>query len=425
MLDAKVSRVGDRTLVPVAPEDRVATLDILRGFAMFGVLWSNLHFWYGGPWSVTALDSAIGWVVDWMVESRFYSLLGFLFGIGFAIQLQRAEARDSDGGKVFLRRMLALLGFGLVHGLFIWSGDILAEYALLGFLLVLYRGLPGKRLAVAAALTYLLLPYVIPIIFRTLNVPVGSRGFFQGGKVATSIYGHGTFAQIAIYRSQDFLYRLRGLATSGGYAGFLTLFLLGMMAARAGLVSKLCGNTRQNTKWLLGALTGSLVIMAGALYWFSSFQTWWPARLLAGRSTWHDLAFWSPRGRVLTLSYDLMVWGNSAAYASALALLALRPRWSARLAPLAAVGRMPLTTYLTQSILCTTLFYNYGFGWFGQVKNTGILAITVTIFALQLAASSIWLRLFRFGPAEWLWRSCAYLRAQPMKVLLPPTGSGR
>jgi uncharacterized protein len=88
-----------------------------------------------------------------------------------------------------------------------------------------------------------------------------------------------------------------------------------------------------------------------------------------------------------------------------------------KLGPLAAIGRMPLTTYLTQSIICTTLFYGYGFGLWGRVGFTGMLSITLAVFGLQMIASVYWLRYFRFGPTEWLWRSLAYARPQPMKLL--------
>ena len=116
MLSPNGSEVRKLALTPVAPEDRVATLDILRGFAMFGVLWMNLHGWYGAL-SVTPLDQRIAWIADWMMDSRFYSLLGFLFGIGFAIQLQRAEARTSDGpslkSKSITSRISSFGGFAV------------------------------------------------------------------------------------------------------------------------------------------------------------------------------------------------------------------------------------------------------------------------------------------------------------------------
>jgi uncharacterized protein len=115
-----------------------------------------------------------------------------------------------------------------------------------------------------------------------------------------------------------------------------------------------------------------------------------------------------------TISH-LMTWSNSCVYTAAMALLVSIPAWVRRLQPLAAVGRMSLTTYLTQSLISVTLFYHYGFGLYGRLGYDGLLGITVTVFALQMCASVWWLRRFRFGPMEWLWRTAAYGKAQPMR----------
>src|SRR5204863_485058 len=137
-------------LVPVAPHERVVLFDVLRGFCLFGVLWSNLNAWYTVAAPATTLDHAIQWTQDWLVDSRLYSLLGFLFGIGFAIQLTRATQRGEDVRHLFLRRMAVLLGFGLVHALLIWQGDILVSYALAGFALLLFRRSSPRTLLIAA-----------------------------------------------------------------------------------------------------------------------------------------------------------------------------------------------------------------------------------------------------------------------------------
>src|SRR5215471_8419629 len=106
-----------RELAPVSSAERVLLLDVLRGLAMFGVLWSNLNDWYGTTDPVTGLQHALAWIQDGLIESRFYSLLGFLFGMGFAIQLTRAESRGVDVRAMFCRRMAALLGIGIIHGM--------------------------------------------------------------------------------------------------------------------------------------------------------------------------------------------------------------------------------------------------------------------------------------------------------------------
>src|SRR5262249_55013818 len=124
---------------PAAAEERIVALDVVRGFTMFGVLWSNLNDWYG-PWdTVTALDRALWWTQRWIIESRFVSVLAIMFGIGFTLQLRRAEERGTDPRPTFYRRTLALLAFGLLHTTLLFHADILTMYALSAFALALFR----------------------------------------------------------------------------------------------------------------------------------------------------------------------------------------------------------------------------------------------------------------------------------------------
>jgi uncharacterized protein len=316
--------------------------------------------------------------------------------------------------------MFVLLGIGLFHGLFVWSGDILTRFALLGFLLVLYSGLSQRRLIVAAALTYLIVPFALTRLQFLLNLPRGGGGFYLG-KAGASILAQGTFSQIAIYRAEDFLVHLRNTALTGGFAGFLTLFILGMWALRAGLLARLA-----EKKWLWRALATALLTMAVGIHWNAHAREWWPAPTVApAQRGWRDVNLWLPRAAFYGIGYTLQVWANSAAYLCVLSLVALRARGRTMLAPLAAVGRMPLTTYLMQSVVCTVLFYNFGFGLFGKVTATGMLAISLALFALQILASVYWFRHYRFGPAEWVWRSLTYGESQPMVQTTSATAKTR
>src|SRR3954453_5763767 len=128
-------------MVPVRAGERIFLLDVLRGFAMFGVLWSNLNESYSPATPDSNLQYGLEFAQIWIVEGRFYALLGLLFGIGFATQLVRAEARGADTRGLFLRKMAILLGLAMVHGMLIWQGDVLTEYALTGATLVLFRKL--------------------------------------------------------------------------------------------------------------------------------------------------------------------------------------------------------------------------------------------------------------------------------------------
>jgi uncharacterized protein len=310
--------------------------------------------------------------------------------------------------------MLVLLGFGLFHGYLIWSGDILVSYALLGLLLLPFRDLSQRALATIAAAIWMVLPYVMGKVLFLLEVQQ-PRFTLRG---AQAIYASGTFSEIARLRIQDTLQRtLRDGFNEVASFSFFVLLLLGMLAARHGVLSRLSG---QNPSWLRRALGAALVWTAiGICFEICPISFLESGREAAG---WQDPLFWSPRDYVISFLQESFVLANTVVYALVLVALYRRAGWAARLAPLAAVGRMTLTTYLLQSILSTTLFYGYGFALWGKVGRWGILAMTIAIFIAQMAGSTYWLRRFRFGPAEWLWRSLAYARPQPMSQRKPESG---
>jgi uncharacterized protein len=310
---------------------------------------------------------------------------------------------------MFYRRVLVLFVFGLVNNALILPGDILPSYALVGLFLPFYARLSGRRLLGAAAATYLMLPYVLQKSVDLLQIRLAGAA---SGLNTALVYEHGTFAQITTVRVHDFfLHQVGDELRYGGDFAILTLFLLGMWVERTGIISTLSENIYlvRRTFWV------GLVCAAASFVCAHYFTLWWPEPIPAQEY------FWSPRflvRRVLDFwtGYSLFVWGMAAAYAAALTLLAQRPGWAHRLEPLAAVGRMPLTTYLIQCVVITFLFYGYGLGWYGQVGLRGMLVIAVVLFPFQMAFSVYWLRRFRFGPAEWLWRSLSYGSAQPMRV---------
>ena len=182
-------------LAPVAPQERIPLLDVLRGFCLFGVLWSNLNDWYTTANPATHLDQAIRWTQDWLVESRFYSMLGFLFGIGFAIQLTRAAERGQDVRNLFLRRMTALLAFGIVHATLIWHGDILTAYALADFALVTFRRWSPRMLLFTVPALWLFFPYFVVHLAGIFGIqlPRYDRAWREVNQHALQIYAHGTW----------------------------------------------------------------------------------------------------------------------------------------------------------------------------------------------------------------------------------------
>ena len=406
----RLNLAPDAAPSPVAPEERIVALDLLRGFALFGVLLSNLNDWYGTTDPAGWLNSTLAFVQTWLLESRFYTLLGFVFGVGFAIQLGRAESRDEDVRPVFYRRMLALFAFGVAHVVFLWRGDILIQYALLGCFLVLFRDQRPRQVLIAALVTWIVVPYVIGLILRGLHAEMLPR---DPDGVDNWLYANGSYLQVMTVRIRGFL-DWYGRWPQLVFPGFLVLFLLGLWAQRSGLIARFADRrvVRRIFLWSLG-----LALLSTGL----GMVLWKVLEPPPPSTDWRTLGFWIPWRMPLRLLFDLSTWASAGVYGAGLLLLALRPLGRAALTPLAVLGRMPLTTYLTQSVVCSLLFYGYGLGWYGMVSFSGMLMIACTLFAAQILFSGWWLRRYRFGPAEWLWRSLAYARWQPMRLSpVPP-----
>ena len=397
-------------LGPVLPEERIRAIDLLRGWAMFGVLWSNVNDWYGPRDPATKLDGALAWTQEWLIEERFFTLLCFLFGIGFAIQLLRAEDRGVDVKSTYTRRSVALLAIGLFHGLLIWSGDILTIYALVSFALVMFRRMSAKRALVSAAVIWL---FAREIIVR-LRILAGMIYMVPRPNPTTTdwILGHGTWLQIAPIRVHTYFdwFSRWGLTS---YFDILAMFLAGMWAVKSGYLARVTQDRKTAMRLLVVSMAVALV---GYGVEFLIPKLWPPHGAPPTGLT--DPYFWYPRQLVLRM-LDWSTQASALAYAAGLLLLwqtARGPRW---LSPMAAAGRMALTTYLTQSVVCTLLFYGYGLGLFGRLSFTGMFLLTVGLFSCQMAASTWWLARFRFGPAEWLWRRLTYGHPIPFRLERP------
>lgn len=392
-------------IAPVAPSSRIAILDVLRGFAMLGVLWSNLYVWYGcGGNCPGAFDSALQWMQDWLIDNRFYTLLGLLFGVGFTLQMDRVGVEGAETQRVFLRRMAVLFLLGAFHGTFLWWGDVLAWYAVLGILLLPFRRLSQRNLVIAAAVVFFVVPYVLRRVVGSLGL--ASPWTFGTNPASREVYIHGSVGEIALQRMADYWHSLYTWFSRVNWAQFLTTMLVGMIIVRSGVLRKL---KETGTAWLWRSVLAFAALFALGEYWSEHFDQWWPLPPPGTGS------YWSPRGIAGSIGPSLIETSEALIYACLLALLWLRPVGANLLRPLAAVGRMPVTTYLTQSLVCTTLFYGYGFGLWGRANAATRVGIALALFTLQMGASVWWLRHFRFGPVEWLWRSMSYGRTQQWK----------
>jgi uncharacterized protein len=393
---------------PTAAGERIQALDVIRGFALFGVLLMNLygHPEFALPEAVVAalptarIDAPLGFLFDWLVDGKAQALFSMLFGFGFALFLERAEARGASGTRLYLRRLLVLAVIGFLHAALIWYGDILHAYALTGFCLILVRRWPPRALLVGGLLLSLFATFPILILWA-VQAADGST------PPVLAAFEAGLARRYPVFLDNDPVAYVRELIRGMGpewmggpfawsyFATVLGRFLIGYWIFRTGWLSRPGAITgRLATALLAIGLTTALADAA--------LKSWGPEWGLAGDLVEELLH----RAGQLTLALG---------YGAVLFLLVRRPGgWSAS-ASLAAVGRMALTNYLMQSLVYLFVFYGFGLGLLRYGGALVCLLVAVPAFAAQIVFSRWWLARFRFGPAEWLWRSATYGRWQPMR----------
>lgn len=399
---------------PVAPSRRIDVIDMLRGFALLGILLVNMEMFHtsfyqvmlGPPPDMPWWDRAARWFIAFFAEGKFYSTFAFLFGLGMAIQQERMAARGLAFVPFYLRRMLALALFGLVHAYLFWVGDILLLYSLMGLLtLWLFRNRRPKTL-VRWAVVFLIVPLLINAVlfgFTLLarSTPDGAAMTEQvladqqatietGAAYHGGIYAGGSFAEVTALRVAE----MNTVYATWPFMGFnvWAMYLLGLAAGRA----KLHRAFGERLPWLRRLWLWGLVLgLAGNLLYvvFGHLS----ARSVPSLPLLASLAGQTVGAPALSIFYM-----------TSIVLLAQHAVWQRRLQPLAPVGRMALTNYLMQTVICTTLFYGYGFGLWGSIGPAAGILLAVTIYAVQVVYSRWWLARFRFGPMEWLWRTMSY-----------------
>ncbi|WP_448542438.1 DUF418 domain-containing protein [Roseiflexus sp.] len=408
------------TIAPTPVRERIDLLDILRGFALLGILIVNMgvfSFPYIAqitrtPRGDSALDHTTELLIAALATGKFYPLFAFLFGLGMWMQMERIQAAGGSPGRFMARRLLVLMGFGLAHALLIWNGDILFVYALVGLAALLFRKVQPRTLLIWAGILL-----AIPMIFGAGFVALGAllsgdaSGMAEGMAMlrdleqrAIETYAHGSWGQIFVWRAIEWLVIMVSLL-SGSAIQILALFLIGMYFGKRQIFQRLMQLPEHERRLPAGGVCLAVGLIANlALAW--QMRVTDLSSPLAG--------LW----QILTLIASPVL---SYGYLALIVTLTRTESWRHRLQPLAAAGRMALSNYITQSIICTLIFYSYGLGLFGQVGAFVGLVISATIWLAQLGVSVIWLKRFRFGPMEWAWRSLTYGKLQTMAL---PASSG-
>ncbi len=392
-------------------QPRIEIVDSLRGFALFGILFINITAFYapGGPpgfaMSGDLFDRIVVYSLIVFVESKFFTLFSFLFGIGFSIQMARSGSQTFT--KKFIRRLLVLGLFGIAHIVFLWEGDILFLYSLVGFPLLFFRHATPRNF-VRLILALLIVPSIlVVIVFSAIEtarvVPTYSaqisqaetsllEQFAESRQQAADDLSGGSYLQLLTERVNE--YQVTFLLLLSRAPIVLAMFLLGLRIGQKGYLTDVDAHQQMLKKVRFWALfTGfavSIIIILGYINFL-------------------------PLSALTFLFFNQTLAGPilSMGYAATFVLAAQSSLWQPIVKLLGFVGKMSLTNYLLQSMICSIIFTGYGLGLAGKIKPfTGIL-LSAIIFAAQILLSKIWLAFFRFGPAEWLWRSATYLKPQP------------
>ncbi len=412
-----------RSQGPVDPRRRIEAVDMVRGFALFGVLLVNM-FNFGANsiiWNEPGDELAFS-VMRFFFETKSWRMFSFLFGLGFAIQLLGAEERGSKFAPIYLRRLIILFVIGAMHTL-IYDGDILVLFAELGLVLVLFRKVPLKLLLVLSVgllavfpigrvTTSLLEPtqaalttdYSVRLEAATAEIEEDRR---------THVYAVGSMREVMA----DNAYLENPFARLIGPESSLTrfaMFLLGLYVGRRRIFRDIPKHIQLIRRVFLWGLPIGLICMGAD----------WILNTTMGYEVWRE------QGATLLpqLFGDvLFVYGSTIlalAYAAGITLLAQHTRGRRLLAPFGAAGRLALTVYLSGSFMFAALFYGFAFGnvfWLGPVAVT---AYAVLFFAIQIVFSVWWTKRFRFGPMEWLWRGLTYLKFPSMRLQEQSHGKG-
>ena len=462
---------SDTPLAPTQARERIVALDVIRGFALLGIFLMNIE-WFNRPISelgrgidpsLHGADFAVSWLVYVLVQSKFWTLFSLLFGIGFAVMLGRAEERGSNFAKPYVRRIIGLFLFGAMHFILIWTGDILHNYAItaLALLLIVTRswkawlGIVVSLIAVGVALKVQALPmllifsalvalmmfffhrknatparywkwgvtiYSLPFVFSL--IVAGVFAGFPNLKLAEKpdeakqrieriekrekerveeirLDTQGTYPEAVVARAKKFAEDMPQ-ATSLSFMA-LPMFLIGFWFVRSGIVARLRENAGLFKCLAAWTLPLGLLLSVGSTFLAPVIATQGgggmppPPRMAA-------FAFFQLGALALCIGYFAAM------------VVALNTRLGARwLSPLQYAGRMALTNYLMASVISSLFFFGYGLGYWGQVSRVGQMEFVAVVFAAQLGFSYLWLRYFRYGPMEWLWRAFTYWTLPPMR----------
>lgn len=411
----------NNSITPIQNQDREVFMDVLRGFAILGIFIANLNsfsFYSAnstdtGPFLIPALDEKMSFLHHMFIEGKFYTIFSFLFGWGIALQIKRGANKGIDVIPTVKRRLIFMLALGFIH-LMLWPGDIVFFYAVLGFLLLLFRNYSDKAL-VWTGLGMVLLPIVLygaKMQWSWLNAPAGMF-YAMGQQIDDVLLGISSEADYRKFAETSGWWEVLKSNVSGffyrfGYLFFVSrifkvlgIFLIGYVVGRSDFYK----NIDRNKKIIYWVIAIGLGVGLPANYFLAYYM-----------STFMD-DYWALKtnGFYQTLAYALGVAPLGFAYIG-LAMLCFQTGLGSKIMTiLAPVGKMAFSNYVMHTMIGNFVFLNAGLGWMGKVGPVYYTLFGIFVFIVQIILSTFWLKYFNFGPIEWLWRSATYGKWQTFK----------
>ncbi|GAE27799.1 membrane protein [Halalkalibacter wakoensis JCM 9140] len=354
------------------------------------------------PQQLSESDKWIRIFLDVFIENKFFTIFSFLFGLGFYIFMNRAEGKGKRFYRLYIRRLTLLALFGLMHLVFLWYGDILLNYALAGFLLLFFYKRKAQTILIVIITFTLALIILLSLNFfsspEELKLEIQMLQVEGAGKMEEAVeqYQNSSYLELMSYRfSNEVIPVLKDLPFSMLTAWYM--FLIGLYTGKRNIISHFHShrNLVKRVWWisLLCSIPISILIIALHLN-FLKFGI-------------HNEIFIQVFVTFSGLSLSLF-------YLSTILFLLQKDKWRKRLNPFSYIGRMALTNYIMQTFIGVGIFT--GLGLFGDVNLTLGIILSLIIFPIQILFSYLWLKYYKYGPLEWLWRSITYGEFQTLKM---------
>ncbi|QJF24619.1 DUF418 domain-containing protein [Mammaliicoccus vitulinus] len=373
-------------------KQRIFSIDALRGFSLLGILMMNiLTFAY--PYQIINpfeffqhQDGALFKISSLFIVASFYPIFAFLFGYGLSMMYQNSIEKGLDYYPMIIRRLSFLLLLGVIHGIFIFYGDILATYALLGFIAIIFVKLKPQYSLVALSIGFsiLILLYILPVVLLQDVTQVENFVGIQELERVNNILASADYLSIVGFNLKYFGLNISNIIFVGPFS-ILPIMLFGIYAQQTNWLNKI-----RNHKNLYTVIGLVIFVLGLAIKMI---------QIILEGSMSSQLISQMIGGPIVALSYIIFF-----------VLLCESATARKILNPLQYIGKLSLTTYISQSVICIIIFYGIGFNYYGKLPVFTIYTMSIVIYAVQLLLSYLYLKRFKQGPLEKLWRKVTYLK---------------